>query len=287
MRCVGRWMRAGVVLLCGLLAAQDVSAWGDTGHHIICEIAFQELNPRARARVIQLLRQDPDFQLFSKACTWPDHPRTRAREPFVNLPRSAAQIADDPCPLDDICVVTAIDADVAVLSQASASEADKLAALKYLGHWVGDVHQPLHVSFTDDRGGNAIDEQGPCADNLHAVWDTCIIERTLGRDIRHIAPELRSRVTDDERAAWTRTGAKDWANESFMITTAEAVRYGVKTETGCWYEQDNEVLDLDEAKKVVTVDEGYLDTHLPIVTQRLTQAGIRLGHLLNRALGGD
>jgi hypothetical protein len=134
MRFVGRWMRAGVVMLLSLLAAQDVAAWGDTGHHIICEIAFQELNPQARARVIQLLRQDPDFQLFSKACTWPDHPRTRASEPFVNLPRSAASIGDDPCPLDDICVVTAIDADFTVLSQASASEAEKLTALKYLGH---------------------------------------------------------------------------------------------------------------------------------------------------------
>jgi S1/P1 Nuclease len=135
---------------------------------------------------------------------------------------------------------------------------------------VGDVHQPLHVSFKDDRGGNAIDEQGPCADNLHAVWDTCLIERTLGRDIRHIAAELRSRVTEAERAAWTGTGAKDWANESFLITTAETVRYGVRTETGCWYEADNEVLDLDEEKKVVTVDEAYLDTHLPIIKQRLT-----------------
>jgi hypothetical protein len=182
-------------------------------------------------------------------------------------------------------VVTAIDQDMAVLSQASASEMEKLTALKYLGHWVGDVHQPLHVSFTDDRGGNAIDEQGPCADNLHAVWDTCLIERTLGRDIRHIASELRSRVTDDERAVWTSTGAKDWANESLLITTAGTVQYGLQTETGGWYEADHEALDLDEATTVVTVDEASLDTHLPTVTRRLTRAGIRLGHLLNRAFG--
>jgi S1/P1 Nuclease len=287
MRSVGRWASAGVMMLFSLLAAQDVFAWGDTGHHIICEIAFQELTPQARARVIELIQHDPNFMLFSKACTWADHPRTRASEHFVNLPRSAASIGDDPCPLDDICVVTAIDQDMAVLSQASASEMEKLTALKYLGHWVGDVHQPLHVSFTDDRGGNAIDEQGPCADNLHAVWDTCLIARTLGRDVRHIAGELRSRVTAAERAAWTDTGAKDWANESLPITTAETVRYGVRTETGGWDEADNEVLDLDEAKTVVTVDEASLDTHLPLVTQRLIQAGIRLSHLLNRALGGE
>ena len=208
MRAVSRWVKAGMVMLLGLLGAREVYAWGDTGHHIICEIAFQELTPQARARVKQLLEHDPDFTLFSKACTWPDHPRKRASEHFVNLPRSAAQIGDDPCPLDDACVVTAIDADVAVLSRADAPEMDQLAALKYLGHWVGDVHQPLHVSFKDDRGGNAIDARGPCSDDLHAVWDTCIIERKLGRDIRHVASELRARVTDDDRAAWTRTGAK-------------------------------------------------------------------------------
>jgi hypothetical protein len=77
-------------------------------------------------------------------------------------------------------------------------------------------------------------------------------------------------VTAAERAAWTDAGAKNWANESFLITTAETVRYGVRTETGGWYETDHEVLDLDEAMKVVTVDEASLDTHLPIVTRCLT-----------------
>ena len=61
----------------------------------------------------------------------------------------------------------------------------------------------------------------------------------------------------------------------------------MKTETGCWYEADNEALDPDEGQKVVTADEAYMDAHLPTITQRLTQAGIRLGHLLNRVLGGE
>jgi hypothetical protein len=98
-------------------------------------------------------------------------------------------------------VVTAIEADGAVLSQTSASAMDRLAALKFLGHWVGDGHQPLHVSCKDDRGGNTMVEQGPCGDDRHAVWDTCISERKLGRDIRHIDPVLRSHMTDVEHAA--------------------------------------------------------------------------------------
>ena len=287
MRSAGSWASVGLVIILGVFTSREAYPWGDTGHEIICEIAFQELTPQARTQVRQLLQEDPDFRLFSKACTWPDHPRKRAGEHFVNLLRTATGLGDDPCPVDAPCVVTAIEADLAILSQADAPAPDRLAALKFLGHWVGDVHQPLHVSFRDDRGGNAVLEQGPCDNNLHAVWDTCIIEHKLGRDIRHIAGEFRARVTEAERADWTSTGAKAWANESFAITTAATVRYCVRTETGCWYEEDNEILDLDEEKKVVTVDEAYMDVHLPIISQRLTQAGIRLGHLLNRALGGE
>jgi hypothetical protein len=157
---IGRRATAGVVILFGLLGARDVYAWGDTGHQIIGEIAFQELNPQARAQVEQLLQHDPDFTLFSKACTWPDRPRKRASEHFVNLSRAATLIEDAPCPLDDRCVVTAIEADGAVLSQTSASAMDRLAALKFLGHWGGDVHQPLHVPFKDDRGTTPLLNRG-------------------------------------------------------------------------------------------------------------------------------
>jgi len=92
-------------------------------------------------------------------------------------------------------------------------------------------------------------------------------------------------VTADQRTQWTSTSTTDWANESFAITTAEDVEYCVKTITGCRYEEDNETYDPDEVKKVVTVDEAYMARHLPTIKQRLTQAGIRLGALLNRALG--
>jgi len=51
----------------------------------------------------------------------------------------------------------------------STDDQAKLASLKYLGHWVGDIHQPLHVSFADDRGGNFIRESGPCVNSQHTV----------------------------------------------------------------------------------------------------------------------
>lgn len=272
------------VLLC-LLCAHQAHAWGDTGHQIICAIAFQELNPQARAVVERLLQLDPDFQTFSRACIWPDHPRKRSAEHFVNLPRSAARLENDPCPLAAKCTVTAIAADHAALANTTLTDAKRLEALKYLGHWVGDVHQPLHVSFKDDKGGNDIEERGPCAQNLHAVWDSCIIARKLGTDIQAIAGELRSQVTSADRAQWNSTTPKEWANESFKITTSAEVEYCVQKNNACWYERNNRELDADEPKKFVTVNEAYLERHLPTIKQRLTQAGVRLAGLLNRVLG--
>jgi len=124
----GQWTSVGLVILFGLLAAQAAYPWGDTGHEIICEIAFQELASQARTQVTQLLQEDPDFTLFSKARIWPDHPRKRAGEHFVNLPRTASGLGATPCPVDAPCLVTAITGDLAALSQADAPAPDRLAA---------------------------------------------------------------------------------------------------------------------------------------------------------------
>jgi S1/P1 Nuclease len=65
----------------------------------------------------------------------------------------------------------AIGKDLALLSSSTATEQERLESLKYLGHWVGDIHQPLHVSFEDDRGGNSVGISGSlCRWNLHAAW---------------------------------------------------------------------------------------------------------------------
>jgi S1/P1 Nuclease len=66
--------------------------------------------------------------------------------------------------------VTAIKKDFEVLSSSGASQAQKLASLRFLGHGVGDIHQPLHVSFEDDRGGNSVLVTGICGTNLHSAW---------------------------------------------------------------------------------------------------------------------
>jgi hypothetical protein len=135
----------------------------------------------------------------------------------------------DACPLADKCVISSIEKDLAVLSSPIPSEQERLEGLKYLGHWVGDVHQPLHVSFQDDRGGNEVGVSGGvCSWDLHAVWDSCIIEERLGDDTRAIARHLLDGVTDEDRARWRASRPIDWANESFAIAVSPEVGYCIR-----------------------------------------------------------
>jgi hypothetical protein len=264
-------------------STSSVWAWGDLGHRIICQIAFQELNERARNEVIRLILLDATFDSFTDACTWPDHPRKRAEEHFINVAPSVQTITAAQCPGVPKCLFTAIPADLTVL-QISNDDAAKLASLKYLSHWVGDIHQPLHVSFADDRGGNSI-RASACAPSLHAIWDTCIIERTLGTDPQTIARDLLDRLQDGDRAAWVAVPIAGWANESFQVTRRKSVQYCVRVGTKCFYQQGNETFSEGEDEKVVIVNAAYLELHVPFVRDRLKRAGIRLGHLLNTTLG--
>jgi len=105
----------------------DAYAWGDEGHKTVCQIAIDKVKPSTRAAVVRLIDADGQFQSFSDACTWPDHPRKRAPEHFVNLPRDATGLTDD-CGVSSPCVVTAIAKDFAVLSSNSATDGEKAAS---------------------------------------------------------------------------------------------------------------------------------------------------------------
>ena len=69
-----------------VVAASPACAWRDLGHRVICQIAFQELNEKARNEIIRLISLDETFNSFTDACTWPDHPRKRARNTLSTWP---------------------------------------------------------------------------------------------------------------------------------------------------------------------------------------------------------
>jgi hypothetical protein len=263
-------------------------AWGDLGHEVVCEIAFKELNPQARSKVTSLIALDPEFRAFGKSCTWPDHPPIRKPEHYVNLSRAAKKIeVGAPCASAAKCAVTAIANDKQDLATSS-DEVDQLRLLKSLGHWIGDIHQPLHVSFEDDRGANFIDVDAPCHSNFHSVWDTCILSEKIGEHAQTVAIELRAEITAQDRARWV-PGDIDmativgWANESFTIALNPNVQYCVQKQGECWYTASQKTF--AGVKKKVDANDAYLTLHAPTVRERLKMAGVRLAAVLNTALG--
>lgn len=261
---ITRWIP--VVFLGAPIAA---SAWGPLGHKVTCEVAYQELNPTARAAVIELVRADPDYTTFADACNWPDN--VRADESydwakpyhFVNVPREAKQVSLRRDCQPRGCAVAGIYRYLGVLRDDSASADDRRAALEFLGHFVGDAHQPMHVSFREDAGGNRVGvEFFGSRTNLHAVWDTGMVTRA-DPNWRELGPQLHGSITDAEREAWARSGPVEWANESYRIAVDPDTRY------------------VDAGTCCLVLGQEYLDRNLPRVHERLRRGGLRLGLLLN------
>ncbi len=250
----------------------DAWAWGDTGHTVVCEIAFRLALPDTRAAIRKMIQDDPQFATFSESCTFPDHPRKRADEHFINLPRDSKGLTSVECPQANKCVLTAIMNDTKILSSKASRREDKLIALKFLGHWVGDIHQPLHVSFVDDRGGNKIAVSGQCLGNLHSAWDNCLVLAAIGPDVSEAVSDLMDSITPAMREQWTASDPLDWANESFAIAEAAKIKYCVMHGASC---------DSPPSARLA-IDDAYIEANVPIVRERLRKAGVRLAHLLDR-----
>jgi hypothetical protein len=270
----GNAVTSFAVLALLTIAPQQARAWGDQGHRVICEMAIRLVQPNTRAEIQKLISNDDRFSSFSDACTWPDHPRQRASEHFVNLPRDSDGLHSERCPGASACVVTAIKKDFEVLSSNNASQAKKLESLKFLGHWVGDVHQPLHISFEDDRGGNNVLVTGECGSNLHSAWDRCLVLKATGEDAGAAATELMKTITPAKIESWTHSDPKDWANESFAIAEQAQTKYCIRQGASC-----------DQPSEKVKIDAAYVDANTPILREQLQKAGVRLAHLLDAALG--
>ena len=129
---------------------------------------------------------------------------------------------------------------------------------------------------------------GPCKANLHAVWDTCIIEKRIGLDYADTAEKLRAEITEEDRARWSpqvvdTAAVVSWANESSAIAERPEVQYCVRKDGACWYASDQQQYS-GGAQRVVTVDDAYLTAQAATVRERIKMAGVRLGAILNTAL---
>jgi hypothetical protein len=146
-----------------------------------------------------------------------------------------------------------------------ASPADRLIALKFLGHWVGDIHQPLHVSFEDDRGGNDITATGQCSGVLHGTWDTCLVFKVVGEDVAEAATDLIDSMTPAMKERWTDSKSRDWANESLAIAEAAKTKYRVIHGGSC-----------DKPAQAASRLTPLMWKRQAIIREQLLKAGVRL-----------
>jgi hypothetical protein len=228
-------------------------SWGAEGHQVIAKLAESQLTPKARAEVNHLLDQEPDATMASVS-TWADEHKSPATAPwhYVNFPRdNCTYVAERDCP-DAKCLVAAINKQVDVLAS-DASDEKRLHALKYVIHFVGDVHQPLHAGYGDDRGGNNFHlQEFMHSSNLHAVWDTGLI-RYLNLD------------TDGLTARLSKAGVSE--------ATFDAVKAA---------EESCRIVAKPSFYPGHLVDAPYIEEYAPVMEQRLWLAGVRLAALLNQ-----
>jgi len=209
---------AGVMCMLASLLPNSAYAWGADGHRLVAEAAEGQLSASARAEVARLLAAEPGATLASIS-TWADEVRspTTASWHYMNFPRDAGCIysADRMC-IEGMCVVGAIERQVAVLASKAPDEA-RLKSLKYVVHFVADVHQPLHAGFADDRGGSSFQLQAyGRGTNLHALWDSGLIGQWPGG-----LPALRAAIAASPASESAKLAPAAWAEESCRVVAAD------------------------------------------------------------------
>ena len=313
------------VLVAGALAAclgaePRARAWGCKGHQAVALIAEKHLTPEARQLVEKLLGANPidpklkrwcgnaTRDLLMDAATWPDDVRNeRGNGPwhYIDIPRGKHKGSlEEYCGADG-CVTRAIEQERAILKDQSADPLKRAEAIRYIIHFVGDMHQPLHVINNGDNGGNCVPvryldhqpllnperpEREDYSPNLHQIWDTEIVER----DIEVSSPDGYADKLDEkfrrESARWEAAGihVERWAWEVHERAESEvydafSVKIPVEPDVkpkGC---ADNNHIGKRMFERHLMADEGYQRRAVKAVEVGLAEAGVRLAMILNDA----
>lgn len=281
-----------MIALAGLLVAGPVVAWSALGHRLVGELAQRHLTPGARAEVARLLAAE-DHDSLADVATWADRLRDtdvqRAKETsrwhYVNFPRGQCDFVPGRDCRDGQCVVGAIEAQRRILADRRQPDAARRDALKFLVHFVGDAHQPLHASDRADKGGNdfqvslrtALEPEayarhryvgGVMGTNLHSVWDYYVLAEA-GLDLQDYADRLDRQPWPQHGEAGIGTPA-EWAMASCRLIEAK----------GLYPQRDG--------RAEHRMDRSYPDAHRVLAETQIRLAAWRLATLLNDTLdGGD
>ena len=282
-------MRIPVILATALLTlaiSPAALAWSALGHRMVGELAQRHISPAALAQVELLLAGEPDPTLAGVA-DWADRLRdldperfkATSRWHYVNTPPGldCDYDAARDCPGGN-CVIGAIQAQRRILADRSQPLEARRDALKFIVHFVGDVHQPMHANNHDDLGGNRYQVSlrtelqpeayarkyyvdGVMGTNLHSIWDYYILG-TEGLSLAQYSDRLDALPWPPMPADGPQTGPEAWAGESCRLIEARHV-----------YPDGHKM------------DRSYLDEYRPLAEQRVRQAAWRLAQILDADLG--
>ena len=287
-----------IAIVVTLSSSIDLIAWGAQGHRLVGLIAAERLTPAAKRQVDRLL----DGQTLADVSSWADTLTSDQVQTsywhYLNIPPEASGYdRDRDCPKQPgaqegsrgdrwrDCVVDRIAYWEERLADVKLDRADRATALKYIVHFIGDLHQPFHAlgvgrggndvkvrvfgeancgpstgsgpPRAESRGGNDPAKPNPC--NLHSVWDSRLIARRTLEDGAYVA-ELRKVITAKRLGSLPVGTPAQWAEQSFRLAK-EAL---VTPDTN--------------------IDEGYYRRHITVIDERLSLGGVRLAAELNRIL---
>jgi hypothetical protein len=252
-------------------------AWGKTGHRVVAAIANTELSGLARANIEQILGPG---ESLDEAATWPDDMRAdpspfwqKAASPWHYV--TVNGITYDHAPPEGDAL-QALDRFSKTLKDPNASRADKQLALRFIIHLVGDLHQPFHAGKCCDKGANDVKVTwfGKPA-NLHAVWDSAIVDEEQ-LSFTELAAKLERHISNRDVIDWWDVNPRDWVSESAEVrdslypTAADMPKpaKGAKVRKG-------------KGPVVPDLSFSYIYRFTPLMERRLSQGGVRLAAYLN------
>jgi hypothetical protein len=246
-----------------LLLPLPAFAWGTEGHKASAAITADRLCPAAALAVQELL----DGMTVEEASTWPDRVRRESRWEhardwhYINIGDEAPFSALIEGAPGHGRLLSAIRENLALLADERAGGVRRREALSWVVHLVGDLHQPLHVGRSEDRGGNTISVRFQGQEmSLHELWDGALLRSAgLRPDDYHRSLEPLAELG---AAAWAQGTLEHWAFESRRLRP--------------W------VYDFDARRRVPLISKRYAETGRQLTSLRLAQAGVRTAWLLNR-----
>jgi len=294
-------MRGGIWSTLLLMAwATPAGAWGADGHRVIGEIAWLSLDSATRDKVKELLPQGR-YQTLSEASVWADQYARGKKayawlEPlhYVDLDPKATHVVLDSvnCPNGN-CVIEAIPRFARVLEDSNATRDARIEALRLLTHFIGDIHQPLHVAFEDTCGGCTVRVNTPDGwMSLHELWDSELLKEDLKRRYENEnAPEQSDEeiMKTDLTPHWRllarelvkatvdpKSGSKDTVREAASDLDPRA-----------WAEESLHLSQSLFFHASGDISDDYLSDAIPVMETRLRDAGLRLAAVLTEVFSNQ